>query len=543
VSRVRAPLLAVVAVIGLALSLNGCGEPAAIRAPCPAGKLCLEYGNTSEPVSLDPDKATGTWEARLIGDMLEGLTRPDAKGDPIPGMATSWDVSPDGKTWTFHLRDANWSDGVPVTADDFVFALRRLLDPNTASEYASLMYVIQNAQAVNDGRLPTTALGVQAVDPHTLRINLVHPAPYLLELTLHQTMDPVPTHVVEKWGDAWSHSDHFVANGPYTLQQWAFGDHVRVEKNPLYYDAANVCFDQVTYYPTNDAVAAERRIRRGELDVNTDILSDRIAFLKQPDQIPAYVRVHTWLGVNYLVFNTRDVPAFKDKRVRVALDMAIDRDFITQKLLRGGQTSAYTFVPPGVANYTPPAPPIWAGWSLAKRQAVARVLLAQAGYGPGHPLTIELKHLNSSDPMLFMPAIQADWKSIGVSATLAQEEVQIAYQDFRLRNFQVGGGAWIADYNDAMSFLYLMQSSTGPQNYGDYNNPAFDALLAKADNETDIKRRAGDLAKAEQTMLNDATVAPIYFYVNKNLVNPRITGWVDNIVDVHRARLLCVKGH
>ncbi|MDR3507620.1 MAG: hypothetical protein P4L64_06945, partial [Caulobacteraceae bacterium] len=166
----------------------------------------------------------------------------------------------------------------------------------------------------------------------------------------------------------------------------------------------------------------------------------------------------------------------------------------------------------------------------------------QAGYGPGHPLTIELKHMNSADPLLVMPAIQADWKDIGVTATLAVAETQIAYQDYRLRNFQVGGAAWIADYNDAMSFLYLQQSSTGPQNYGDYKNPAYDALLAKADSEPDIKKRAAYLAQAERIMISDAPVAPLYFYVNKNLVNPHITGWVDNIVDWHRTRYLCVKG-
>jgi len=536
------PSLAAVIAVAALIALAGCGERAPLRAPCPAGKLCLEYGNTSEPTSLDPAKIIGQWESRIIGDMLEGLTKDDAEGRPIPGMAQSWSVSPDGKTWVFHLRAANWSDGVPVTADDFVFSMRRLLNPASASEYASLMYIIKNAQAVNEGRAPATALGVTALDPRTLEITLEHPAPYLLQLTKHQTMIPVPKHVVEKWGDAWVKPEHFVSNGPYRLTDWTFGDHVRVVKNPAYYDAAHTCFDQVSYYPTNDAVAAERRIRRGELDINTDIQSNRIAYLRQPDQIPAYVHVHTWLGVNYLVFNTHDVPAFRDRRVRIALDMSIDRDFITKKLLRGGQLPANTFVPPGVADYVSPPPPAWTTWPLWRRQRAARALLAQAGYGPGHPLRFELKHLNSADPMLFMPAIQADWKDIGVQADLAQEEVQIAYQDFRLRNFQAGGAAWIADYNDANSFLYLMQSSTGSQNYGDYKNPAYDALLAKADNEPDIHRRAAYLAQAEQIMLNDATVAPIYFYVSKNLVNPRITGWVDNIVDWHRARLLCVKG-
>ena len=534
--------LALALLLALLLTLAACGPKPAIRGPCPAGKLCLEYGNSAEPESLDPSKSSGTWETHINGDLMEGLTQDDAEGRPIPGMAKSWTVSPDGLTWTFHLREAKWSDGVPVTADDFAYSLRRVLSPAQASEYAALIYVIKNAEAVNEGRLPPSALGVEAPDPHTLVINLEHPAPYLPELAKHDIMMPTPRHVVERWGDAWSQPAHYVSNGPYRLAEWAFGDHVRVVKNPLYYNAASVCFDQVTYYPTVDSVEAERRVRRGELDVNTDIQSNRIAFLRQPDQIPAYVRTHTWLGVVYVAFNTRDVPALKDKRVRLALDMAIDRDFIAYKLLRGGQTPAYTFVPPGVADYAAPAPPAWASWSLAKRQQAARDLLAQAGFGPGHPLRLEFKHRNTADPMLFTPAIQADWKDIGVRVDLAQEEPQIAYQDYRLRNFQLADASWIADYNDPVTFLNLMQSSTGAQNYGDYHNPAFDALLAKADEEPDPKRRAAYLAQAESIMLNDAAVAPVYFLINKDLVNPRITGWADNIVDWHRSRLLCVKG-
>ncbi|HEX5775388.1 MAG TPA: ABC transporter substrate-binding protein, partial [Caulobacteraceae bacterium] len=258
-------------------------------------------------------------------------------------------------------------------------------------------------------------------------------------------------------------------------------------------------------------------------------------------EIPDYVRVNTYLGVAYLAFNT-NIAAFKDPRVRQALNMAIDREFITAKLLRGGQKAAYSFTPPGIANYIPPALPEWAAWPLEKRQQEARRLLAQAGYGPNNPLSIEIKHRNSPDPMLFMPAVQADWKAIGVDAQLTQQEVQIAYADYRVRHFDVADAGWVADYNDPMNFLYLHQSATGPQNYGDYNNPTYDALLLKADNEPDAAVRARYLAEAEALMLKDAPIAPIYFLVNKNLVSPKVTGWVDNIVDHHRTRYLCLKG-
>jgi oligopeptide transport system substrate-binding protein len=536
-------VLATLMFAALCLSVTACGRSAPVRQPCPADKVCLELGNDAEPVSLDPHKITGTWEDRVVGDLFVGLTQADPQGRPVPGMATSWETTPDGLIWTFHLRDAKWSDGVPVTADDFVFALQRLMDPKTASEYASLLYFIQNAEAVNAGKAPLRALGVRAIDPHTLRIVLIHPAPYLPQLTMHMTMYPVPKHVVQRWGDAWSDPAHYVGNGAYKLVSWRLGDHIHVVKNPLFWDADKVCVDEVNYYPTTDPVAAERRVKRGELDANGSIQANRVAFLRQPGQMPDYVKVHTYLGTSYFAFNTRDVAAFKDRRVRIALAMSIDREFIADKLQHGVTKPAFTFVPPGVANYRSPPPPVWASWPIERRQRAAKVLLAQAGYGPSHPLKVELKHSNTPGALQVMPSIQADWRSIGVTTTLAQEEPAIAYQDYRVRNFQIASAGWIADYNDAMSFLYLQQSSTGTQNYGDYSNPTYDALLDRADHEPDVVKRAADLAQAERIMLSDSPVTPTVFAVNTDLVNPQITGWVDNIVDQHRTRYLCLKGH
>ena len=536
---IRNLFLAGVAVMGLA----GCGQSAPSRPACPPGKVCLQYGNTSEPQTLDPHLSTGTWEDRIQSDILVGLTQSDPAGKPIPGMATSWDISPDGLVWTFHLRDAKWSDGVPVTADDFVFSFRRLLDPKTASEYASVFFLVKGAQAVNAGKAPPETLGVSAPDARTVRIELTHPAPYLVELAKHHTMYPVPKHVVERWGEAWIKPEHFVGNGAYVLKEVRLGNYVRSVKNPLFWDAGKVCVDEVYYYPTTDSISAERRVARGELDLNTDMQSNRIAFLRT--KMPAYVRTNTYLGVVYLAFNTNPksgYPPFRDKRVRQALAMAVDSDFIAYKLLRGGQTPAHTYTPPGLANYGAGAQPAhWAAWPLAKRQAEARRLLAEAGYGPGHPLKLEIKHRNTQDPMLYMPAVQADWKEIGVQATLAQQETQIAYADYRARAFQVADASWVADYNDATSFLDMQRSFYGPQNYGDYNNPEYDRLMALADNEPDVIKRAALMAKAEHIMLEDAPVAPVYYLVNKNLVRPEITGWVNNLLDHHRTRWLCMK--
>jgi oligopeptide transport system substrate-binding protein len=530
---------AVVAALALAGALLAGCEPE-VRPACPAGKLCLQAGNQAEPISLDPAKNTSIQGDNVVSDLFVGLVTSDAAGKAIPGAALSWTSSPDGLVWTFKLRPAVWSDGTPVTADDFVYSLRRLQDPKAAIEYSYLAYLVKNAEQVNAGKAPAEALGARAIDPQTLELTLEHPAPYLPELLKHHIFYPVPAHVVRKWGDAWIDPAHFVSNGPFTLGAWKLGDHIRLTKNPRFYDARNVCLDEVYYYPTVDSISAERRVRRGELDLNIDIQSNRIAYLRQPDQIPAYVHTYTWLGVDYLAFNTR-LAKFKDRRVRQALTMAIDRDFIVDKLLRGGMEPAYAFTPPGVANYPGGVKPYWADWSFERRQAEARRLLAQAGYGPARPLKLEIKHRNTSDPTLFMPAIQADWRSIGVEATLAPNEGQIAYQAYRTRDFEVADASWIADYDDALTFLALMQSSTGAQNYGDYANPVYDGLLLKADNEPDAAKRADYLMQAEKMMLEDAPVAPVYFYISKNLVNPNVTGWIDNVPDHHRKRWLCFK--
>ena len=542
---IRNPFLAAALSSSALFALASCApEEGPTRLPCPDGQTCLHFGNVSEPKSLDPHKASGTWENRIISETILGLTSYDAAGQPIPAAAESWTVSEDGLTWTFRLRrGATWSDGVPVTAHDFVFALRRLLNPETAAEYASITYLIKNAQPINEGNAPLDSLGARAVDDYTLELTLEHPAPYLPELATHYTMFPVPRHVVQRVGDAWVQPANFVGNGPYVLKEWRLGDYVRLDRNPRWTEP--LCIDRVYFYPTTSAVDAQRRVLRGELDVNGDIQSNRIGPLRDNPATAPYVRTHVWLGTAYLAFNTGDkgeIPALKDVRVRRALAMAIDRDFIANKLLRGGQVPAYGLVPPGIAGYVENGPKaFYADWPLERRQAEARRLLAEAGYGPENPLRFELKHRNSADPMLFMPAIQADWRAIGVDARLVVNETQIAYQSYRIRDFDVADAAWIADYNNAMSFLYLMDSSTGPQNYGDYNNPVYDDLLNQADAEKDAVKRAEILARAEQIMLDDAPIAPIFFYVNKNLVSPRVTGWVDNVVDHHRVRYLCLK--
>ncbi|HEY3797938.1 MAG TPA: peptide ABC transporter substrate-binding protein [Caulobacteraceae bacterium] len=518
-----------------ALALTGCMR-GAHRPPCPPGALCLLYGNGAEPISLDPAKVDGVWEQTIVSQLLVGLADRDGSGHPIPAMAKSWDVTPDGLTWTFHLRDAVWSDGAPVTAEDFAYAMRRVEDPKTASYSAFLLFpMVLNAEQVNAGDLPTSALGVEAVDPHTLVIHLSHPWPNLSQLMTTRVMWPVPSHLVKQVGDAWAKPGSYLSNGPYTLVSWRLGDRVVLKKNPLYWAADKVCYTEIAFYPSSDAIANERAVAAGELDVSTTVQSNRIAHLRQTS-LASSLRVAPEWGVTYLAFNLKD-PSLADVRVRQALSMAIDREFITGKLLRGMQTPAYSLVPTGIPGYQPGPQTYWAAWPLARRQAEARRLLAAAGYGPGHPLSLLIKHRNSADPLLFMPSIQNDWRLVGVNVQLQQNDVQVAYQEYEIHDFQVGDAGWLAE--DPMDYLDLARSDTGGQNYGDYNNPAYDAALDAALAQPDPAKRADDEHQAEAILLRDAVIAPIYFVSSRNLVDPVITGWVDNPIDTHRTRLLC----
>ena len=453
--------LPVLLALACTLTVLGC-QPQVSRPPCPEGKTCLAWGNNTEAGSLDPQKATLVDEFAIIADLFTGLFTDSPEATPIPALAQSYSVSPDGLTWTFRLKPSTWSDGRPVTANDFVFAYRRILDPATASGYAYLLYLIRNGQAVNEAKAAPETLGVRALDDLTLELRLEHPAPYLPALLKHQSFFPVPAHAVKAHGDAWTRPENFVGNGAFRLVDWKLGDHIRVVKNPAFYDVASVCVDQIDYFPTPDSVMAERRVARGELDLNTNFQSSRVQRLR--DTLPGYVRAYPALATSYIALNTEGVAAFRDIRVRRALSMAVDRDFITGKLMRAGQKPAYSFVPPATAGHGQGVRLRWADMPLENRQAEARRLLAEAGYGPGNPLSIEIKVGNSPDNLLLSQAVAADWTALGLKVSTVQNEGQIAFAAYRQKDFQVGMMSWYADFNDPLTVLGLFRTDTGQQN-------------------------------------------------------------------------------
>ena len=495
----------------------------------------LDICNQGEPLSLDPHKATGSWENNIIGNMFVGLTTENAKGEPIPGMAERWETSEDGRTWTFHLRRAQWSDGESCDAHDFEFAIRRILDPVNLSAYASLLYPIKNAEAIVAGRMAPDAAGVTALDDLTLEVQLEHPAAYLPQLLMHYTAYPVPKHVVERHGDDWVHPDNIVVNGAFTLIKWWSNYIVHLERNPHFFDAANVVMENLYFYPSTDVNASARRVQSGEAGWSTRFPSNQVAQLRQA--LPGYVRVAPYLTCNYFSFNTTRAP-FNDVRVRQALTMAYDRDWVASNIYRTGEHPAYSFVPPGILNYPATARYRWADLPMARRIEEAERLLRAAGFGSNNPLRFEFSHRNTSDNPRVAVIVQNNWRQIApwVTVELRGVEAQVHYANLQARNFDVGDGAWSADFNDAKNYLYLLETRTGEQNYPGYSNAEYDRLVRESDFELDVARRGEMMVRAEQMALDDAPICTSVYINSTNLVHPDLTGYEDNISDFHRAR-------
>lgn len=492
--------------------------------------------NGSEPASLDPHRISGDWENRIVGDFIEGLMTEDENAQAILGQAASYTVSDDGTVYTFTLRDGiTWTDGTPVTAGDFEFAFKRLLDPAMASGYAYLQYPIKNAESINAGDLTDFgALGVKALDDKTLEITLEQPTPYLLQALTHYTAYPVPQHLVEKLGDDWTDVENIVANGPYKITEWVPGSHVLAVKNDMYYDAANVQIDEVKYYIMDDIQAALQRYRAGEFDVMTDFPADQLSLLES--QYPGQAKVDPYLGVYYYVMN-QTKPEFQDINVRKALSIAINRKVIGPDVLGTGELPAYGWVPPGTANYEGEAyMPAWADQPYGERVAEATALMEAAGYSKDNPLEIELSYNTNENHKRVAVAIAAMWEPIHVKVDLFNSETPVHYDALQEGSFSgVGRAGWLMDYNDPINMLELMRSDIN-YNYGRFSNADFDALLRKSATIQDVVERAKVLHEAEAIAMDNFGVLPIYYYVSKNVVSPKISGYTSNANDIHRTR-------
>ncbi len=384
----------------------------------------LHRDNGEEPQTLDPHLADGFASAHILRDLFEGLTSQSPEGRIIPGAAIRWNISRDGKTFTFYLRrDALWSNGDPVTAEDFVYSLRRSADPATASSYAQVLLPIANAAEVLAGDLPVSELGVVAMDPYTLQISMRDPTPYFLSLLSHYSTFPVHRASVEAHGPAFSRPGNLVSNGAYTLKNWVIRSSIELEKNENYWDAENVIIDQVIYYPFEDQSTALKRFRRGKLHWTSSVPSNQFQWLQ--DHYPDELVIGPWLGSYYFGFNLLREPFIENRELRLALALAIDRDLLTEKVTQFGELPSYTLVPPGIRDYVSPLPE-WAEWTQEERNEEARRLFEAAGYSEDNPLEFEIRYTNGGNNKKMALAASSLWKQVlGVRATLLNEEQKV----------------------------------------------------------------------------------------------------------------------
>jgi len=511
-----------------------------LAAPAHAEKI-LRRGNLAEPYSLDPHHTTGLNEANILGEILLGLYTESQNGDPMLGAAESAETSPDGLKWTFKIRDHKWSDGSPVTSDDFLFSFQRIFDPKTAAEYVNVLYPIKNSEAIATNKMAMDKLGVSAPDAKTLVIELDHPAPFLPELLMHQTAFPIKRSLFQKYASGFTKPGVMLANGPYVLSEWRPHDHVKLVKNAHFYDAANVKIDAIYFYPLDDDLAALKKYRAGELDVQDRFPIAMRDWIKK--NIPNEVHQATALWTQYTSFNSRRKP-FDDVRVRKALAMALDRKALAEEVLGGSYGEpALNVLPPGTANVDRSAEVEWVGKTMDERRAEAKRLLAAAGFGPGHPLHFTYNFSTNTDNRRIAVAMQSMWKDIGAEVEIESRESKVHQKLLQARDFDVAGDGWILDYNDAKNQLYLFQGSTIEMNYSSYHSTAYDALLVKADAEPDKDARAKILGQASAQLLSDMPVSPSFFPYQRQLVKPYVLGWVTNPRRINRTRFLDIADH
>jgi oligopeptide transport system substrate-binding protein len=506
------------------LSLSGCDSS--------GSRADLVILNGAEPESIDPAVITGQLDGRVAYALFDGLVHFDRHGVPQPAIAQSWDISPDAKTYTFRLRaNAKWSNNEPVTANDFVESWKRTLSPETAAEYAYVMYHIRNAEAFNAGKIKDFSLvGVHALDAQTLRVELEDPTPYFLDLLAYVPYLPVYIPSVKQFGDDWIKPAHLVNNGPFLMQEWRLNYRIRLRKNPNYWDAQNVHLQTVDLLPVENAISAYNFYASKVADLILD------KGLTPPSLIPELRRrpdfhAAPFLGDYFIRFNVTR-PVFRDARVRQAFAMAIDRERIVQKITQAGEPPAYSFTPPGTAGYQPPN-------MFHFDPGKARTLLADAGYPQGHgfPTVTYLydnKKLNEDIAIEIQSML---WQELGVHVELQKQEWKVYLNSMNRRDYDFCRSSWIGDYNDPNTFLDCFVTNGGNNRTG-WSNQEYDRLIEAAGKEADQRKRFDYFRQAEEILLNQATpICPLYFYMGIQIYdNAKLGGIEANLLDEHPFR-------
>lgn len=492
----------------------------------------LYFGLGTEPATIDPHLATGLTELNVMVALFEGLATIDAATGAIrPGVAESWDISEDGLKYTFHFDPmARWSNGDPVTAQDFLFAFERILSPALGAPYAYMLYPMRGAKAFNQGELKDfSQVGASAPNPATLIIELEAATPYFLSLLTHNTWWPVHPPTILKYGgmtdriSQWTKAGNFVGNGPFALKHWRLNSSIFAERNPYYRAPEEVGLNGIHFLPI-EMNAEERAFRAGYLHITSSVPIHRIDWYRE--HMPQSMRFDTALGVYYYMLNT-ERPPLDNPLVRKALAYSINREELTEHILKAGQKPAYHFTPPNTGGYNTQA-------KLPYDPELARQLLAEAGYpnGAGFP-TFELLYNTSESHRTLAVAIQQMWKKeLGIEVSLYNQEWKAYLSTRQAGNFDILRAAWFGDYDDPNTFLSLGESDNG-NNHTNWNHPEYDALIQQAAQTLDPKARKDIFQQAETILIEQMPVIPIYFYVTSKLIDDSVQGWYSNILDYH----------
>lgn len=515
--------------------------------PAQSGAAQLERGNGPEPSTLDAHRCQEVACGNVLRDLYEGLVTEDAQGRLVPGMAQRWTVSADGRTWTFTLRERlRWSNGEPLDAAQVLASFRRAFAPATAAPFGELFDALDNAQAVQAGKLPPERLGVAAPDPRTLVFTLNRSASLPALLTLPIAF-PVYLPAVGRYGAQHTQPGRLVSNGAYRLAAWTPQANLTVEKNPQFHDAPAVAIERVRFHVTEDAAAELQRFAAGDLHITEVVPPQPLPALRR--RFGEQLRLSPYLGAFWLGFNLTRPPlrspacaappcADPALSLRRALSMAIDRDKLTRYVTGLGETPAYGIVPPGIAGYVPATLP-WASMPQAQREQHARALYRHAGYSSENPLVLEVRYNTSTPHRRLALAVAAMWRqTLGVQVRLRNEEWKVFVQNRKQRTItQVFRGGWIGDLPDARNFLAAF-GSDGPLNWMGYDDAGYRQRLAQADAAHSLDARNAWLRAAEQRLLNDNAAIPLYFYTSKHLVATGVRGFEPNALDRHASRWL-----
>lgn len=499
-----------------------------------ASNSILKIAIQGEPASLDPNLVNGIWESKVDADLFEGLTVKNNEDNIVPGVAYKWEVSPDKKTYTFYLRsNAKWSDGYPVTAHDFEFAIKRMLNHQTGASYANLSFVIEGAENYNSGKGKESDVKVKAIDNYRLQVTLVSPANYFPELVANSSFLPVPKHVVLAKGKDWSKAENIVSNGAYKLASWKPRAYLSAVKNQYYWDSINVKINNVIYYTQDDIAALLKRYRSNDLDIlpNLSVEAYSWALANIKNEILSY----PLMGVYYYAINMKD-DKFKNPKLRMALNMAIDRNFITNKVLKLPELAVAYSVVPKTKGYRSPSPE-WTRWSMEKRISEAKKLLEEAGYNSKNPLYFNISYNTLEANKQIAVAIGSMWRRIGVNVSLFNKEIAVHFADMNSGNFEIGKASWVADYGDISTFMFLFISKSS-NNLPKFSSPYYDKEFWLAVKSSNAKEAMDHYYNAEKDLLNYNAVIPLYYYVGKVLVKPWVKGYKPSKTDTHLIKFM-----